>query len=118
MRIDLQVDSAKAETLLKRLEQAGINPLPVMLQIGKHLVETTKERFRTSRAPDGSPWAPNKLTTIQQFGARKGAFGTTRRGAPIPWGDIPARPFLGISDEDRTEIELLLFEFLEDQTGS
>lgn len=29
-----------------------------------------------------------------QFGARKGAYGRTARGGPIPWGDIPARPFL------------------------
>lgn len=39
-----------------------------------------------------------------QFGAKKGAFGKTRRGAPIPWGDIPARPFLGISEQDRGTI--------------
>ena len=31
-----------------------------------------------------------------QFGAR--------RGAPIPWGDIPARPFLGVSDADKKTI--------------
>jgi len=31
-----------------------------------------------------------------QFGAQKGDFGRTRRGAPIPWGDIPARPMLPI----------------------
>lgn len=37
---------------------------------------------------------------VQQFGARKGQSGTTRAGAPIPWGDIPARPFLGLSDND------------------
>lgn len=41
---------------------------------------------------------------VHQFGALKGAFGKTRRGAPIPWGDIPARPFLGISDDDAEEI--------------
>lgn len=41
---------------------------------------------------------------VHQFGALKGAFGKTRRGAPIPWGDIPARPFLGISDDDAAEI--------------
>jgi len=34
-----------------------------------------------------------------QFGAKKGEFGKTKRGAPIPWGDIPARPFLGITEE-------------------
>lgn len=30
---------------------------------------------------------------VLQFGARRGEFGKTRRGAPIPWADIPARPF-------------------------
>jgi phage virion morphogenesis protein len=32
----------------------------------------------------------------QQFGAAQGAFGKTKRGAPIPWGNIPVRPFLPI----------------------
>lgn len=45
---------------------------------------------------------------VQQLGARKGAFGQTRRGAPIPWGNIPARPFLGVSHEDRADIVALL----------
>lgn len=31
-----------------------------------------------------------------QFGAEKGAYGRTRRGSPIPWGDVPARPMLPI----------------------
>ncbi len=48
-----------------------------------------------------------------QFGARKGQFGRTKKGAPIPWGDIPARPFLGVSDEDRTTILDILAEHLE-----
>jgi len=38
---------------------------------------------------------------VQQFGAKKGAFGKTSRGASIPWGDIPARPYLGLDDRDR-----------------
>ena len=46
---------------------------------------------------------------MQHFGARRGAFGRgkyrTRKGSfPIPWGDVPARPILGISTEDRAEI--------------
>ena len=47
-----------------------------------------------------------------QFGAKKGAFGRTRHGAPIPWGDIPARPFLGVSDADAAEINLAVRDFL------
>lgn len=39
-----------------------------------------------------------------QFGAKAGEFGSTRRGQPIPFGDIPARPFLGMSDDTQEEI--------------
>lgn len=44
-----------------------------------------------------------------QFGAAKGSFGVgkyrTRKGSfPIPWGNIPARPFFGFSQDDQTEI--------------
>ena len=51
---------------------------------------------------------------VMQFGAAQGAFGTTARGSPIPWGDIPARPFLGLSEEDRTNILATITEWLED----
>ena len=54
--------------------------------------------------------------TTHQFGAEKGAFGTTSRGGPIPWGDIPARPFLGISDDDRRDIEKLVEGDLREMT--
>lgn len=40
---------------------------------------------------------------MQQMGAAKGAFGRTRRGAPIPWGRVPGRPFLGLSLADRAD---------------
>ncbi len=52
--------------------------------------------------------SPLVYAAVQQFGARRGQFGTTYRGAPIPWGDVPPRPFLGISDEDaRAILEVL-----------
>ena len=37
------------------------------------------------------------------YGAKKGEFGTGSRGTPIPFGDIPAREFLGISDEQASD---------------
>ena len=45
-----------------------------------------------------------------QFGARKGAFGKGRR--PVPWGDIPPRPYLGISQDAEHEIEQLIADWL------
>lgn len=49
---------------------------------------------------------------VQQFGAAKGAFGKTTRNAPIPWGDIPPRPFLGLSDEDGERVVEILRDYL------
>ena len=65
---------------------------------------------------------------VQQFGAAMGEFGRysqvwrrtaykpgdfrhhagTQKGFPIPWGNIPARPFLGLSAQDRTQIRAIL----------
>ncbi|MDK3075930.1 phage virion morphogenesis protein [Sedimentitalea sp. JM2-8] len=51
-------------------------------------------------------------SAVMQFGASQGEFGRTSRGGPIPWGDIPARPYLGVSDEDETMIIEELSEWL------
>lgn len=51
---------------------------------------------------------------VMQFGARRGAFGSTRRGAPIPWGDIPSRPFLGLGDRDQAELAAYVRAYLSD----
>ncbi len=70
---------------------------------------------------------------VHQFGARKGEFGTitaqikehvrkiagqqikvkahTRR-MQVPWGDIPARPFLMVQDEDWEEIRAALNDYI------
>lgn len=45
-----------------------------------------------------------KYSRVMQDGAEKGAFGTDRRGRPIPWGRIPARTWLGISQADEKAI--------------
>ncbi len=50
---------------------------------------------------------------VQQFGAKKGQY--TKPGKrTTPWGDIPARPFLGISTEDENKITTMLRIHLED----
>ncbi|NCC91699.1 MAG: phage morphogenesis protein [Opitutae bacterium] len=43
--------------------------------------------------------SPMEYAATQQFGAMRGAFGRTRRNAPIPWGNIPPRPFLPIRSD-------------------
>ena len=53
-------------------------------------------------------------SAVMHFGAKKGAFGKTKRGSSIPWGDIPARPFLGLSEGNQADIVELVEEWLEE----
>ncbi|AQZ95556.1 phage virion morphogenesis protein [Halopseudomonas phragmitis] len=61
-------------------------------------------------------WGTDRIYgATHQFGARRGQFGQTRRGGPIPWGDIAAREFLGVSDADADEIIELVRDHLRRQ---
>jgi phage virion morphogenesis protein len=48
-----------------------------------------------------------------QSGASKGAYGVNRRGSPIPWGTIPARPFLGYNQADNDAVLEILNGYLQ-----
>ncbi|QOJ20349.1 MAG: phage virion morphogenesis protein [Gammaproteobacteria bacterium] len=52
--------------------------------------------------------SPTVYAAMQQFGGTKAEF-------PHLWGDIPARPFIGISDEDEEMIIGLFNDYLEKQ---
>lgn len=58
-----------------------------------------------------------EYAATQQFGAKKGAFGKTKKGRDIPWGDIPARPFLGLSAKDKQDVLAILNEHLAKAMG-
>lgn len=166
LRVEIQDQEVQAA--LERLVESGEDMSPAMRDIGEYLVESTKGRFRTGTAPDGTPWAPNSEATIRaalyrmgrkappkgatlpakrpgigesrrlgqeihyragpqdvevgsaliyagtfHLGARKRQYGSDSAGRPIPWGDIPARPFVGLSEEDGGAIEEIVAEFLE-----
>ena len=58
-----------------------------------------------------------KYASVFQFGAKKGDFGGSRRGngkkfIPIPWGDIPARPFLGFNKATNEKVLKIIKDHL------
>lgn len=170
----IDIDDRELRAALGALSRRAGDLRPALKLIGETLAESTKRRFATSTAPDGSKWkdnteltrerytdrfktsrtktgkrsaagrrrsagkkpligesrqlsttiayqvrggvlyvgSPMEYAATQQFGANQGQFGRSRRGGPIPWGNIPARPFLGISDDDRREIIAILRESL------
>jgi len=137
----IDVDDQQVLNALRELFQVTNDLSPALAEIGEDLIESTKRRFETSTAPDGSSWALNSVLStllykegdkplvnhgtlsekifknvnadfleigspleyaaMQQFGGSKDEF-------PALWGDIPARPFLGLSDQDRADILAVL----------
>lgn len=77
-----------------------------------------RTEIHAEAGPDGLVWGTGATTAdyaaTQQFGAAQGAFGRTKFNGPIPWGNIPARPFLGISQEDKSNLLDCLREYLEE----
>ena len=79
-----------------------------------HYSRRLVESIYPESGPDYARIGTNvEQAAVMQFGASHGDFGETDRGGPIPWGDIPARPFMGISDDDRTNIMAELAEWLQ-----
>jgi len=91
-------------------QRSGSEPFAI-LQDSSSLVQSIRSDFDASSAEAG---VAEIYGVTHQFGAEKGEFGDTRHGVPIPWGDIPARPFLGLSDEDENEILDLVSAYLSD----
>lgn len=71
--IIIEVDDARVKAALADLARKVADPRPALQRIGEFMVETTKQRFDTSTAPDGSHWQANSALTIlrSRHGAAK-----------------------------------------------
>jgi phage virion morphogenesis protein len=125
---------------LAGLKRRGQNLAPVFADIGEFLQLQHDERFRKQISPEGDPWAPlnpkylarkkrNKRrilvlddvlagTLHYQATAESLMFGTDRvYGATHQFGrpeaGIPARPFLGLSSDDESEVMRLIEDHLD-----
>lgn len=185
--IGVEVEDAEMQRVLRRSLNAVKRPQPLLKAIGEILIDSTKQRFRTSTGPDGTRWQENSPTTILEYlrrrsgihdketGKRVGTkdgyylkrgddkgrlskrsgsilaakkpligegkalslrinyklvgdsvhvgtpeaygamqhFGGKKSQFKNLWGDIPARPFLGVSDQDREGILDTLQDFFD-----
>ena len=157
-----QFDDSLVMGALERFQEGLADSRPLLRIIGQYGVDSTKGRFETQEAPDGSPWAPlnsayaamkpsgyNILflhgallnsqhyfasiqevawgsgmiyAAVHQFGAvitpKNAKALTFRLGlggvqlVRVKSVTIPARPYLGLSIEDRAEIPLLAGDYM------
>jgi len=118
--IQIDVDNREVLDVLGKLAQRAGNLSPALKEIGGDMLASTHRRFATGAGPDGARWASNSQTTILNYLGSKdrpaGVFDkrygklTPKTGAGVamgkraPWGDIPAREFLGVSAQDARDI--------------
>lgn len=128
---------------LTALRFSGAQKAKASRLIGAEMVYRTEERFTTQSAPDGSPWLPS-LRAIEQSGETlrdtgrllaslnwqavpKGVewgsnvvyaammnFGGKKSQYSNLWGDIEPRTFMGINDDDASEIKRIITGVLQE----
>ncbi len=103
--IDLQVDDAELRAELKKLAAKMGDLTPFFRDVGETLLNSTRERFRSQTAPDGSAWAPlspgyaarkkrNKTKILTLSGALRGTLtkradkDSLRIGTPLIYGAV------------------------------
>lgn len=94
----------RAPSTLNRYKKAGIK-FGGILHVSGQLGQSIFHEHNSTSVRIGTP---EKYAGIQQLGAAQGAFGAfmgkDKNGRDhfhhLPWGDIPARPFIGVSDEE------------------
>ncbi len=88
----------------ERREKTGHWPGSI-LQLSGGLARSIQQDYGTDFALAGTNAAH---ATTHQLGAQQGEFGVfsivSGRQVPLPWGDIPARPFFGVGPDDEDEI--------------
>ena len=77
--ITIKINDSEPQRALINLVERLQNPRPMLEEIGEYLVKSTKERFASGTAPDGTKWKPNTQATFLEFLRRKGG-ATVRRG--------------------------------------
>ena len=151
-------DGTAAIEHLSGLVDAINDPSPLLAELGEYGLRSTRARFKTQTAPDGTAWAAlqpwyqkekrrNKSRILTLNGYLRGQMTwqlvgdrTVEIGSNLPYAavhqfgatikpraakvlmfrghvaksvTIPARPYLGLSDEDRSEIVGRTLEWLQ-----
>lgn len=143
--IRTQVDNQRVLDALNGLMKRAGDVRPALQDMGEYFIESTKRRFTSKTAPDGTRWEDNSAVTEAHKGRNDPLIGESRRLAneihyratatslewgsslvyagmqqfgglkaayPHLWGNIPARPFLGMSSEDEAMALEILQEHL------
>lgn len=127
VKLHIDYNDQQIQRVLTRLIETGQNPAPIMKDIAADGRRSTQDRFIDGVAPDGSSWKPNQKGTKTLIASRI-LLGSITRDSGDDWAEwgtnkiyaaihqfggkagrghkaeIPARPYLGINDQDEDNI--------------
>lgn len=137
-RLSAEMDDREVQRVFSEVLRRGGDVDLMLLDIAEHMLNSTRARFESQEAPDGTPWEPLSDVTLarktrnadkllveegdlmreirpdvsggvmelsaNRVYAAMMQFGGAQADHPHLWGDIPARPFFGFSDDDRRSI--------------
>lgn len=139
--IDYEFPDKAVADRLRALVDAGEDLEPAFIDIGEGLLNSTHDRWEQQVDPEGNAWEPldpkyqarkkknaDKILVLEGFMRDTLAYNTSPRsmemgtnliqGATHQFGDeergIPARPFLGVSEDDEQMIQDILQDHFEE----
>ena len=136
-----KLDVSSLKRRLQKARQMRGEQQKLMKAIGEAMVSSTIQRFNDGVGPDGKEWTPSRRAkaeggqTLVKSAALKNSHVYEASHDTVYWGPsgaeayaaihqsggmagrgrkvkIPARPYLGINDEDMAEIRALMFDFM------
>jgi len=135
-----KLDWGGMDRMLGRATAKAAKSKAAMETIGEAMASSTEERFRTSTAPDGTPWEPSQRaekeggkTLVNKNETHLRPIGYEASADQVVWGsngpfarihqlggktgrghavELPARAFLGISEDDIEEARAILADHL------
>lgn len=139
--IDYEFPDKEIAARLRKLIDAGEDLEPAFIDIGEGFLNSTHDRWEQQVDPEGNPWEPldpkyqarkkknaDKILVLEGYMRDTLAYNTSPRsmemgtnliqGATHQFGDdergIPARPYLGVSEDDEQMIEDILQDHFEE----
>ncbi|HQQ70763.1 MAG TPA: phage virion morphogenesis protein [Alicycliphilus sp.] len=138
----LSINAVGLDSLRQRLQvMAGLDTSTLLPRLGEYLLTSTQDRFSSQTDPEGSPWEALKPRTIKRKKYNAAKILTERGflrknlryqvlnkttvqvGSNLEYaathqygrGNIPARPFLGLSPQDHQEIRTIIADWAAEQ---
>ena len=147
VRIEIEVQDATVVSVFEQLLARIDDPRPALAQIGEYGIKSTRERIESQNADPIAAWAPLSKAYLQSstkrrhhpdsililYGDLVSTLAAQTDSEHVAWGsnriyaaaqqlgreeiNLPGRPFLGLTERDRTAVLTIMRDWLAGDWG-